>query len=86
MEYWARVTREGRFWLAEFPEAPGCQTFVEAKGDLREAAREAIEGWLKAELQGRRIPPRPRSHRGGEWLRVHIDPQLGVKVALRQAV
>jgi ribosome-binding protein aMBF1 (putative translation factor) len=48
-------------------------------------AREAIEGWLKAELQARRVPPPPRSHRGGEWLVVRLDALLGVNVALRQA-
>lgn len=85
MEYWARITREGRHWLAAFPELPGCQTFASSEGKLKAMAKEACEGWLKAQLQLRRIPPFAKAHRGPDWLVVRIDPVLAVKVALRQA-
>ncbi|MGQ0648245.1 MAG: helix-turn-helix domain-containing protein [Gemmatimonadaceae bacterium] len=85
MEYWAKVTEEGEHWLAEFPEAPGCQTFAESEAELPETAREALEGWLETQLQTRQVPPRPREHRGGGWLPIRIDARLAAKVGLRQA-
>ncbi len=85
MEYWARIGREGRYWLAEFPELPGCQTFATSEGKLASMAKEACEGWLEAQLQGRRIPPSAKTHRGTGWLVVRIDPVLAVKIALRRA-
>lgn len=85
MEYAARITREGRHWLAEFPDCPGCSTFAESENDLAKEARDALVGWLQSELKARRVPPRPKRHRGAGWLQVRIDPTLAAKIGLRQA-
>jgi predicted RNase H-like HicB family nuclease/DNA-binding XRE family transcriptional regulator len=85
MEYAARIHREGKHWLAEFPELPGCSTFAESREALAQEARDALEGWLQSELKARRVPPRPKRHRGTEWLSVRIDPTLAAKIGLRQA-
>ena len=46
MFYIAHVSREGKHLRAEFPDAPGCQTFAGSEEKLREAAQEALEvGW-----------------------------------------
>jgi predicted RNase H-like HicB family nuclease len=57
MDYVANVHREGTQWVAEFPDAPGCQTFADSKEELRAAAQEALEGWLEAHLAARQVPP-----------------------------
>lgn len=85
MEYAAKVTREGRYWLAEFPDCPGAQTFASSRAELAEMAREALEAWLMAELAARRVPPRHKVRRGAAYLRVPIAPLLAAKIALRQA-
>lgn len=86
MFYQAVVSREGRHWLAEFPDCPGCQTFARSKQALTAEARDALEGWLEAHLVHGEVPPTPRSHRGDDqMLRVDIDPALAVRVQLRQA-
>ena len=87
MYYAAHVHREGKHWLAEFPDAPGCQTFADSEKALRSAAKEALEGWLEAHLIGGDAPPRPRARRaaprGRKLLRVHVDPQIATALQLR---
>ena len=88
MRYPAFITREGDATLVEFPDAPGCQTFTRGK-QVRERAREAIEGWLEAQLEDRATPPRPservKTPKGATLDWVSIDPVLGVRLALRWA-
>lgn len=88
MRYPAFITREGDATLVEFPDAPGCQTFTRGR-NVRERAREAIEGWLEAQLDDRVTPPRPASRakppKGTALAWVAIDPILGVRLALRWA-
>jgi predicted RNase H-like HicB family nuclease/DNA-binding XRE family transcriptional regulator len=86
MHYTARITREGRNWLAEFIDAPGCQTFADSQDELRAAALEALEGWLEAYLIDREAPPRPRKIRArpGVWF-VEVETALAVAVQLRWA-
>lgn len=88
MRYQARVTREGEQRLAEFPDCPGCSTFAEPGEDLEAEAREALEGWLEAELAAGRVPPAPRAHRARadeQLLDVYPSPALAARVQLRQA-
>jgi len=89
MEYTAYLTREGRRWLAEFPDAPGCQTFADSRRDLESAAEEALEGWLEAHLIDGQVPPVAKKRRlapaGRRLLRVPVDSQLAVAVRLRWA-
>lgn len=89
MYYAAYVHRDGKHWLAEFPDAPGCQTFADSEGELRGAAKEAIEGWLEAHLVGGAAPDRPRMrHRtpaGRKLWKVHVDSSLSTAVHLRWA-
>lgn len=88
MRYPAFITHEADATLVEFPDAPGCQTFTRGK-QVRERAREAIEGWLEAQLEDRATPPRPSARvkppkgAGLDW--ISIDPILGVRLALRWA-
>lgn len=89
MHYAAYIRREGTQWLADFPDAPGCQTFADSEEELRDAAKEALEGWLEAHLVGGDAPDKPRiRHRapaGRKLLRVNVDPLLSTAVNLRWA-
>jgi predicted RNase H-like HicB family nuclease len=60
MNYCAEITYEGRFVLAEFPDCPGCQTFVEVGEDFLAAATEALNVWLESLLDHGEVPPMPR--------------------------
>ena len=88
MRYPAIITHEGNATLAEFPDAPGCQTFTR-RGDIRVVAKEALEGWLEAQLAERETPLRPSSNvkaaQGAsvEW--IPINAILGARLALRWA-
>jgi predicted RNase H-like HicB family nuclease len=64
--YLAHVTREGRYWLAEFPECPGCQTFGLSEQDLRRMAEEALAEWLEARLSAGEVPPEPKATPSGK--------------------
>ena len=88
MRYPAIITKEGKNVLAEFPTCPGCQTFATPSRDIEHEASEALEGWLEAHLQQRKLPPRPPETfraRHGHILWVSVDPKLAVKLELRWA-
>jgi predicted RNase H-like HicB family nuclease/DNA-binding XRE family transcriptional regulator len=89
MQYAAYVHQEGSHWLAEFPDAPGCQTFADSLAELRESAQEALEGWLEAHLAGGDAPPRPQlrfeAPEGRQLLNVSIGPSLSAALAIRWA-
>jgi len=92
MRYTALVTREGNATLAEFPDCPGCQTFVregDGRGTIEDNACEALEGWLEASLaDGDEIPApaaRVRVPQGARAMPVDVSARLAVKIGLRQA-
>ncbi len=87
--YAAVVRREGRHFVVEYPDCPGCQTFTDRASDLVPMAREALEGWLEAELLAGRAPPRPSTRvvvrRGARRCDVEVSPRLSLTLALRWA-
>jgi DNA-binding XRE family transcriptional regulator/predicted RNase H-like HicB family nuclease len=84
MYYTAKISREGKHWLAEFPDCPGCQTFASSKAKLAAMAKDALEGWLAAHLKYGRVPPEPSSRLGGNAMNVYVDPSLAMAVQIRQ--
>lgn len=62
MQYIAFVRRDGKRWLGEFPDCPGCQTFGSSLAELRAQLADALTGWLEAHMVTGRVPPRPRRH------------------------
>jgi transcriptional regulator with XRE-family HTH domain/predicted RNase H-like HicB family nuclease len=90
MRYAAILTREGNATLAEFPDAPGCQTFATEGQSIADRAREALEGWLEAHLVTGDVPPiaskiAPRVPEGAKLLWVNVPARLATRVALRRA-
>jgi predicted RNase H-like HicB family nuclease/DNA-binding XRE family transcriptional regulator len=84
MLYVAKVHQEGDQWLAEFPDAPGCQTFADSYEELRADAKEALEGWLEAHLERGAAPPRPKP-RAARGLVVDVEPGLAIALEVRWA-
>lgn len=88
MQYVARISKEGRRTLIEFPDCPGCQTFADPGENVSAVAREALEGWLEAQLvHGETLSP-PGSQRekaGRARLSIRINPTLAVRLQLRWA-
>jgi DNA-binding XRE family transcriptional regulator/predicted RNase H-like HicB family nuclease len=89
MFYVALVHREGRHWLAEFPDAPGCQTTAKSRDALLSRAEEALAGWLEANLVSGMAPHRPRSRsaapNGRELWKIRVEAPLAVAVQIRWA-
>ena len=86
MKYIARVTKEGRHWLAEFPDAPGCQTFASSQAELQAMATDALVGWIETAMEHGRELPRPKARRleGTEQRLVSYLPSgLAPAMALR---
>ena len=83
MRYVARVTKEGRHWLAEFPDAPGCQTFADSRSELEEMARDALIGWISVTIEHGRRLPRPKARPKANDLEVVIPPDLATAMQLR---
>jgi predicted RNase H-like HicB family nuclease/DNA-binding XRE family transcriptional regulator len=89
MVYTAYISREGKHFLAEFPDCPGCQTFADSGDALPGEAKEALEGWLETHLLHGEVPPKPKTHRrspaGHKLAQVRIDPGLAVALQIRWA-
>jgi len=87
MDYTAKVTKEGKYRLVEFPDCPGCQTFGEPGDDLTALASGALAGWLEAHLSRDEAPPRPKKRRAipGSLLAVEVPPTLAIRLMLRWA-
>ena len=86
MRYAAIISKEGSATLAEFPDAPGCQTFADPGQSIAAEAADALIGWLEASLVGREVAPRPRTRAPkGKVLWVDVPAHLAVKLSLRWA-
>jgi predicted RNase H-like HicB family nuclease/DNA-binding XRE family transcriptional regulator len=89
MYYVTYVHPEGNQWLAEFPDAPGCQTFADTPEQLMAAAQEALEGWLEAHLVDGDAPPRPKLRRaapeGRRAMKVTVRSSLSAALSIRWA-
>lgn len=88
MRYAARLVREGKFTLIEFPDAPSASVYAEPGEDPRAVAREALEEWLERELRHGDAPSRPGgdgTDGAGDVFAVPIDPSLAVRLQLRWA-
>lgn len=83
--YTARLAREGSATLAEFPDAPGCQTFARGDQAIADRATEALAGWLTATLDAGDVPPAPTAAPRRGDLRVRVPPDLAVRLQLRWA-
>jgi predicted RNase H-like HicB family nuclease/DNA-binding XRE family transcriptional regulator len=80
VRYLAKLTHEGKHWLAELPDCPGCQTFGDTRAAAIVMAREALEGWLEVHLADGEAPPRPRRRSGVE---IPVNPRLSVALQIR---
>ncbi len=88
MHYVAVLKKEGRNTLIEFPTCPGCQTYAAPGENVLETAREALEGWLEAQLVQGNAPPAPKRVRAStrrKLLEVDVTAKLAVKLAIRWA-
>ena len=87
MRYLATLAKDGRATLIEFPDCPGCQTFVTGRASAADVARDALEGWLELHLEDGDVPPEPRftAKRGVRTLSVAVDPSLAVRLEIRWA-
>lgn len=85
MRYAAKLRREGKYILAEFPDCPGCQTFSGRGESIQANASDALVGWLEATMAHGRIPSRPSKRVKGRVLWVDVPLALSAKIAVRWA-
>ena len=80
MNYKAILKREGKRWLVEFPDCPGCVTFGDSKAEALTNAVEALEGWLEANLVRDLVPPLPKARKGEPIL---VNMTLAIAILLK---
>ncbi len=80
MQYAAKLSREGKFWLVHFPDCPGCRTFGDSEHHALSMAKEALDGWLEAHLLTGEAPPKPARKRGPF---VAVDPNIAAAMEVR---
>jgi predicted RNase H-like HicB family nuclease len=85
--YTAFVYVEGKKYLAEFPDCPGCQTFGDTMEKLKTQAQNALEGWLETVcMNADGMPPKPQKHEapnGKELLSVVVSEELATELRTR---
>lgn len=86
MRYTGIVTREGKYWNVEFPDAPGCATFGESEQEMLTMAQDAIEGWLRAWLVTNEAPPKQSRVRpkAAKTIDVYVPLPLATAVIFRR--
>lgn len=85
MEYAARITKEGKYTLAEFPDCPGCQTFSDSPATVEEVAQDALVGWLESNLGRGLVPPTPSTRVAPGFRGIPVPASLAVRLELRWA-
>ncbi len=84
MKYIAKLKKQGKHWLAEFPDCPGCQTFGDSKAEAIAMAKDALFGWLETSLDHGAVPPYPKYEGSGATAVIAIDdPSLAFALQLR---
>lgn len=85
MRYAAKLKKEGKYILAEFPDCPGCQTFSGRGESIQANASDALVGWLEATMAHGGTPSRPSKRVKGRVLWVDVPLALSAKIAVRWA-
>lgn len=85
MRYAATLTKEGKHLLIDFPDCPGCSTFVKLGENPLPVAAEALEGWLESRLASGDAPERPKTRVSSKGVGVDIPLRLAFKLLVRWA-
>jgi len=80
MFYRATVVKSGKHWLVSFADCEGCLTEGESRAEALENSKEALEGWLEAQLVQGNSPPQPRSRKGDA---IDVAPLLSAVLQIR---
>lgn len=75
-------------WVLTVPGASGVITQADRVEDMRGRAEEALEAWLRVELEDGGVPPRPgaaptRAPRGGHLVSLRMPAALVVALQIR---
>jgi len=84
MYYVAKLRREGKHWLADFPDCPGCQTFGDSRDEAMQMASDALAGWLASILKHGELPPEPKSRDGRSTVKVSVPARLAAVIIVRR--
>ncbi len=84
MYYVAKLTREEKHWLVEFPDCPGCQTFGDSKEEALEMAADALAGWLASTLKHGELPPVPKARARRAMVAVPVPAPLAAIAMIRR--
>jgi len=79
----AKLTREGKHWLVNFPDCPGCQTFGDSRHEAVEMAADALAGWLASILKHGELPPVPKMREGRSVVAVPVPARLAAVIMIR---
>ncbi len=88
MVYFFKVHKADEGYWAECVELKGCQTQGDTLEELQRNAEEALNGYLSEPEDSNVLFPRPKNHvatKASRILRVPVDPQVAMAMAVRQA-
>jgi antitoxin HicB len=83
--YTARILKQKRGYLVEFPDLPGCLTEGRTLEEALENAREALSGWLFVAIGNEDLVPPAKVRRGRGYHLVVPDLDVAVPLAILSA-
>lgn len=88
LEYPAAIRKEDAYFMIEFPDCPGCQTFTLIESEIPSVAAAALNGWIASALsEGKNVAP-PRSNQvtaTASVIQVRVADSLTNKLKRAQA-
>ena len=81
MRYPVKLKRDGKFFLATFPDIPEAITQGETKEEALQAAQEALETALDFYFDNQRMVPIPSNPKRGQRA-IELPPSIAAKVVL----
>ena len=63
LKYEARIQKSDTGYFAEIPDLPGCMTFCEEFGQLKEMIEDAKKAWFEMSIESNLEIPEPREER-----------------------
>lgn len=73
---------EGKGYLVEFPDLPGCYAEGETPEDALREAEDAVESWIKTAQEFNDPIPQPQQSFSGQW-RLRIPKSLHASLVYR---
>jgi len=84
IKYQAKIKKDGRGYLVEFPDLKGCFTYATSKAKALESARESLSLYLEESLDPKWKIPTPKKRRGSNYIWITPFADVAIPIMIRK--